>query len=193
MSQQRGRRFASAPKRIVAVCDLDGTLIDSDSALVDAFVALGIDREEITFGHVLADECVRLGLSVGDYVAAYDTTQALPFAGVTELLASLDRWAVCSNKHPVSGGAELERLQWFPEAALFADAFRGPKQLTPLLEMLEITPEQAIFLGDTAHDRQCAMEAGVRFVLAGWNPRATQRPGDLVMSHPLELLELLGE
>jgi phosphoglycolate phosphatase-like HAD superfamily hydrolase len=59
--------------------------------------------------------------------------------------------------------------------------------------MLEITPEQAVFLGDTAHDRQCAMEAGVRFVLAGWNPRATPQPGDLVMSHPLELLELLGE
>ena len=192
MSEEQGRGHAST-KRKVAICDLDGTLIDSDSALSDAFVALGIDRKEITFGHVLAEECVRLGLSVEDYVAAYDTTQALPFAGVTELVASFDRWAVCSNKHPLSGRAELERLQWFPEAALFADAFRGPKQLLPLLEMLEITPDQAIFLGDTAHDRQCALEAGVQFALAGWNTRAKPQPTDVVVSHPLEFLELLGE
>lgn len=192
MSEEQGRGHAST-KRKVAICDLDGTLIDSDSALSDAFAALGIDRKEITFGHVLAEECVRLGLSVEDYVAAYDTTQALPFAGVTELIASFDRWAVCSNKHPLSGRAELERLQWFPEAALFADAFRGPKQLLPLLEMLAITPDQAIFLGDTAHDRQCAMEAGVQFALAGWNTRAKPQPTDVVVSHPLEFLELLGE
>ena len=192
MSEEQGRGRAST-KRKVAICDLDGTLIDSDSALSDAFVALGIDRKEITFGHVLAEECVRLGLSVEDYVAAYDTTQALPFAGVTELVASFDRWAVCSNKHPLSGRAELKRLQWFPEAALFADAFRGPKQLLPLLEMLAITPDQAIFLGDTAHDRQCALEAGVQFALAGWNTRAKPQPTDVVVSHPLEFLELLGE
>ena len=192
MSEEQERGHAST-KRKVAICDLDGTLIDSDSALSDAFVALGIDRKEITFGHVLAEECVRLGLSVEDYVAAYDTTQALPFAGVTELVASFDRWAVCSNKHPLSGRAELERLQWFPEAALFADAFRGPKQLLPLLEMLAITPDQAIFLGDTAHDRQCALEAGVQFALAGWNTRAKPQPTDVVVSHPLEFLELLGE
>ena len=192
MSEEQGRGHAST-KRKVAICDLDGTLIDSDSALSDAFVALGIDRKEITFGHVLAEECVRLGLSVEDYVAAYDTTQALPFAEVTELVASFDLWAVCSNKHPLSGRAELERLQWFPEAALFADAFRGPKQLLPLLEMLAITPDQAIFLGDTAHDRQCAMEAGVQFALAGWNTRAKPQPTDVVVSHPLEFLELLGE
>jgi HAD superfamily hydrolase (TIGR01549 family) len=193
MSEQRGRRRASSPQHKVAVCDLDGTLIDSDAALADAFVALGIDRQEITFGHVLADECVRLGLSVEEYVAAYDTTQAMPFAGVTELVASLDRWAVCSNKHPVSGRVELERLQWFPEAAFFADAFRGPKQLIPVLELLAISPDQVIFLGDTAHDRRCAKEAGVSFALAGWNRRAEAQPGDLVVSHPLEFLELLGE
>jgi hypothetical protein len=37
------------------------------------------------------------------------------------------------------------------------------------------------------------MEAGVKFALAGWNPRAEAQPGDLVVSHPLEFLELLGE
>ena len=54
----------------LAVCDLDGTLVDSDAALRAAFVALGVPVEEVTFGHVLADECVRLGLDVEDYLDA---------------------------------------------------------------------------------------------------------------------------
>lgn len=177
----------------VTVCDLDGTLIDSDAALSAAFVALGIDREEITFGHVLAEECTRLGLTVEQYLDAYDETQAKPFEGVADLVASFDRWAVCSNKHPVSGRAELARLQWFPEVALFADSFDGPKSLTPVLQQLSIEPNHVIFLGDTAHDRECAITAGVTFALAGWNPRAVAQPGDIVLSHPLDVLELLDE
>jgi len=42
--------------RRIAVCDLDGTLVDSDVALADAFLALGVQRSEITSGPVLADE-----------------------------------------------------------------------------------------------------------------------------------------
>lgn len=177
---------------LVAVCDLDGTLIDSDSALSAAFVALGIDRNEITFGHVLAEECERLGLNVDDYLDAYDPTQAVPFPGVSELVASLGRWAVCSNKHPRSGHAELIRLGWSPEVSFFADAFAGPKTLAPVLDALGLSPVEVVFLGDTAHDRLCAKNAGASFALAGWNPRAQSQPGDLVLSHPLELLEVLG-
>ena len=178
---------------LLAICDLDGTLIDSDQALVDAFVSLGIDRAEITFGHVLATECARFGLSVDDYIAAYDETAARPFAGVQELIDGLGEWAVCSNKHPVSGMAELGRLRWSPRIALFADAFDGPKSPRPVLERLRVEPHRAVFLGDTAHDRACAQEAGVRFVLAGWNPRAVAEPGDIVLCEPTDLLDLLRQ
>ena len=176
----------------IAICDLDGTLIDSDGPLSDAFVSLGIERSEITYGHVLAEECRRLGLDVEDYLAAYDPTRAMPFPGVSELVASLGRWAVCSNKHPQSGRAELDRLGWIPEVSLFADAFDGPKSLPPVLVALGVSASEVIFLGDTAHDRHCAQRAGAAFALAGWNPRARAHPGDIVLSHPLELLTVLG-
>jgi len=193
MNEPRGRGDTALGPFRIAVCDLDGTLIDSDTALADAFVALGINRDEITFGHVLAEECHRLGLRVEDYLAAYDPAQSQPFPGVEELVAELGRWAICSNKHPVSGHAELERLQWSPELAFFADAFGGPKDLQPVLQLLAVSAEEVVFLGDTAHDRACALNAGVRFALAGWNPRANAERGDIVLSHPLELLELLAE
>jgi len=177
---------------LVPVFDLDGTLLDSDRALVATFVALGVDRSAITFGHLLEDECARHGISVTDYLDAYDDQAAEPFEGVAELVAALDRWAICSNKHPRGGRPELARLGWQPEVALFSDAFDGPKQLPPVLEVLGLRPDEVVFVGDTAHDRQCARVAGVRFALAGWNPRAQPEPGDVVLGQPLEVVALLG-
>src|SRR4051812_6613975 len=106
-----------------SVFDLDGTLLDSDEALVAPFLALGVPREEVTFGHLLADECVRLGISVDDYLAAYDPSATRPFPGVEEMVAGLGRWAVCSNKKGTPARLELERLGWRPEVALFAEEF----------------------------------------------------------------------
>ena len=176
----------------VCVCDLDGTLLDSDAALRSPFLRLGVAEADITYGHVLADECRRLGLTVDAYLAAYDTGAAQPFPGVEELVASLGRWAVCSNKHGDTGRAELARLGWQPVIALFSDAFGGgAKALGPVIEALGVAPSEVLFVGDTDHDRSCAAAAGAGFALAGWNPRAQPRPGDLVLRHPKEVLGLL--
>ncbi|MBI2710617.1 MAG: HAD family hydrolase [Actinobacteria bacterium] len=175
------------------VFDLDGTLLDSDMALVDAFVACGIPAESVTFGHVLADECARLGIAVDHYLDAYDAASAQPFPGVVDLVASLERWGVCSNKAGRSGRAELERCGWSPDVALFAEAFGGgPKRVGPVLDALGVAASEAVFVGDTAHDRACARDAGCAFVLAGWNPRASAGPGDRVARHPRDVLDALG-
>ena len=174
------------------VFDLDGTLIDSDDALAAPFVALGIAREDIVFGPVLEEQCGQLGVDVGAYLAAYDSTMAKPFAGVEELLTRVPRWAVCSNKHGPAGRDELARLGWRPAAALFADDFGGPKRLDPVLDALGATPAETIFVGDTGHDRACAELVGCTFALAGWNRRAEARPGDILLRRPTDLLDVLG-
>jgi HAD superfamily hydrolase (TIGR01549 family) len=173
------------------VFDLDGTLLDTDATLRDAFVALGVPANEVTFGHVLADECERLGLTVEDYLDRYDENSAQPFPGVTHLVDALERWAVCSNKHPRSGRAELARLGWTPAVALFSDAFAGPKRLEPVLAALGLTGDEIAFVGDTDHDRTCARAVGCPFVVAAWNPRARPVATDLVARHPLDVLDLL--
>ncbi len=178
---------------LVAVFDLDGTLVDSDEALAAPFVAHGVPRAEVTFGHVLADECDRLGVSVDDYLALYDEDLAQPFPGVVEVLGRLERWAVCSNKHPGAGHAELARFGWEPTVALFSDAFDGPKRLQPVLAALGLAPEDVVFVGDTAHDRRVAAEVGALFGLAGWNPRAEPEPGDRVLTVPSDVLDVLGQ
>ncbi|NLA36345.1 MAG: HAD family hydrolase, partial [Actinobacteria bacterium] len=167
----------------IAIFDLDGTLIDSDEALVLPFLQLGLLREEITFGHPIEEYCAMKGLSIEDYVNAYDTTSVRPFDGAEDLVAQLDRWAICSNKYNDSGWAELSRLGWAPEVALFSRDFDGAeKQLSPVLERLGVSVERAIYVGDSATDAAVAREAGVEFVWAGWNPRtaAANPPGTVL-------------
>ena len=104
----------------IVVFDLDGTLIDSDEALVQPFLTLGFRREEIAHGYPVEEFCASIGVDVNRYVQLYDTDIVRPFDGAEELVASIGRWAVCSNKHTVSGRAELARLGWTPEVALLS-------------------------------------------------------------------------
>ena len=176
----------------VAIFDLDGTLLDSDRALVEAFVRCGIPAETVTFGHVLTHECARLGIAVEDYIAAYDPHDVSPFDGVLELLDRVDRWAVASHKDRTVGLAELDYLGWTPEVALFTQDFGGTKELEVVLDALGIGRDDAVFVGDTAHDRDASVRAGVSFVVAGWNARADVRDGDVVARHPGDVIGLLG-
>jgi phosphoglycolate phosphatase-like HAD superfamily hydrolase len=181
--------------RLVPLFDFDGTLVDSDVALTAPWHALGVDPDLVPLGLPLVEACAQAGVTVDDYLAHYDAAAALPFAGVPELITSLDRWGLASNKERRSGRRELERLGWTPEAALFSDDFGGrEKVLPPLLEAMGVAADRAVFVGDTHHDRACAQSAGVRFAVAGWNARAREsaEPGDLVLDRPVDVLTLLG-
>ncbi|MGQ0433549.1 MAG: HAD family hydrolase [Microthrixaceae bacterium] len=177
----------------LAIFDLDGTLVDSDRALQAPFAALGVDPASIPLGLPLVEACALAGITVDAYVAEYDLAAVAAFPGVPEMLAELDRWAVCSNKLRSAGVAELDRLGWVPELALFSDDFGGrPKRLGPVLDAMAISADRVVFVGDTEHDRSSALAAGVQFALAGWNPRVTPEPDDLVLRHPSEVLALLA-
>ncbi len=111
-----------------------------------------------------------------------------------QVVPKLGRWALCSNKHPRPGRAELERLGWDPEVAVFADHFDWEhKRLGPVLELMGLTAADVVMVGDSGGDLRCALEVGCRYVWAGWNPRVAEAaPEGIVLSHPRELLDLYG-
>ncbi len=157
---------------VAAIFDFDGTLVDSDEALVAPFITLGVPREQISFGHAVAPECERLGISLDAYVDAYDTEVTRPFPGVLAMLGSIGRWAICSNKHPRSAQAEVTRLGWHPEVAMYADAFDWHhKSLGSVLTQMGLSAAQVVMVGDSNGDAECASEVGCEMVWAGWNPR----------------------
>lgn len=179
---------ARATKRRWVVFDLDGTLVDSDRALITPFLRLGVSPERVTLGPLLVDQCAELGIAVDDYLALYDSDDVAPFAGVEEMLLRVPRWAVCSNKVRRSGEDELARFGWKPAYALFAEDFGGrPKHLGPVLAHLAIDAADVLFVGDTDHDRSCARDAGVAFALAGWNPRAIAEVDDIELDAPADV------
>jgi phosphoglycolate phosphatase-like HAD superfamily hydrolase len=179
----------------VPLFDFDGTLVDSDLALTEPFRLLGIEPDLVPpLGLPLGEACERAGITVAAYLDRYDPARAMPFAGVVEVLAQLERWGLASNKDRSSGHRELERLGWVPEVALFSDDFGGQeKQLGPLLDTLHLQPDAVVYVGDTAHDRACAAAVGAPFALAGWNARARAgaQPGDVVLDAPAQVLDLL--
>ena len=174
-----------------AVFDLDGTLVDSDRALIEPFLRLGIAREDIALGPLLVDQCELLGVDMDEYLALYDPSAVVVYPGVDELLRALPRYGIASHKLRASGEAELARFGWTPAVAMFAEDFEGGhKALRPVLDALGVDAHEVVFVGDTEHDRACAREAGATFALAGWNPRAASEPGDVVLARPADLLDL---
>ena len=183
------------PRR-VPLFDFDGTLVDSDVALTAPWHQLGVDPGLVPLGLPLVDACELAGVTVEAYLELYDARAALPFAGVEELIAGLDRWGLASNKERSSGRRELARLGWTPEVALFSDDFGlAEKQLAPLLDALALEADAVVFIGDAAHDRACAARVGAAFALAGWNARAraAARADDTVLDHPADVLDLLAD
>ena len=181
------------PRRL-PIFDLDGTLLDSDEALVAPFLSLGVARDDIGFGEPVDEACRRLGVSTDDYVARYDADAApsrSPASSTCSTGSTVGRCARTST--PPRAVRTWRGWGWSPEVALFTDAFGGrQKRLGPVLEALGLGPAEVVYVGDSAHDRMAAAEAGCPFLVAGWNPRTDGLEGDAVLATPADLLAFLG-
>lgn len=131
--------------------------------------------------------------------------QVKPYDGIRELLAKLKeagvKIAVLSNKPHVETIRVIETL--FGED--YFDVIQGQKEgvaIKPspegafqVLEQLNLTAEEILYLGDTATDMKTGKGAGAFTVGALWGFRERREleesHADAIIGHPLELLEYL--
>jgi phosphoglycolate phosphatase len=180
--------------------DLDGTLIDATEAIVETFLhtfkvmgAPAPPTESIirSIGYTLRDqfarlseldpdECVRVYRDYYQHIAV-QKTYLLP--GAREALVQLHnaglRLGFATSKKRDFAEASLENLQvlHFFEARIGPYEVAHPKPhpdaLLKTMELLDVTPDELYFVGDTHFDVQAAQNAGVRCVCVttGYNTR----------------------
>lgn len=128
-----------------------------------------------------------------------------PYSGVPEMLATVQkedvRLAVLSNKpHEFTRLCVQRLLQGFSFYPVLGQRNDVPKKPDPagaleVVNMLDIPPEDFLYLGDTAIDMQTATAAGMTAVGVLWGFRDEEElrssGADYLLRHPGELLELL--
>ncbi len=205
-----------------AVFDLDGTLLDTLGDLTDAvnhaLKAFGFPPrkpEEIRrflgngskalicrslpegTDEKTADEVHTLYLA---WYTDHAQIKTAPYEGIPELLNRLKetgiKIGVVSNK----GDGQVKPLtaKFFPQADIGVGERPGiarkpaPDGVLEVLKILEVSPEDSVYVGDSEVDIKTARNGGMTAVAVGWGYRdkeelLAQSP-DLFLEHPLDLL-----
>lgn len=140
------------------------------------------------------------------YYREHAQEQTTPYDGVNDMLTALRqqgiRLAVLSNKPHADTCAVVAR--YFPEIGF--EAVRGQIEGTPvkpdpagalaIAEEMGMKPDEFIYLGDTATDMQCAVNAGMRPIGVLWGFRTAEEllesGAQALIEHPSQLMGQLG-
>ncbi len=205
--------------------DLDGTLTDTIDDISDAMNRSlrvhGLPEWTVAEycylvgdgAKVLAQRAVRdrqdLALSVQkEYQAYYEThtrVKSKPYEGIPEMLRAMTEngfpLAVFSNKPDADTKNVVSHF--FPDVAF--QVVRGQVEGVPVkpdpmgalavAQALGVRPDEVLYLGDTATDMRCAVNAGMHPVGVLWGFRKRdeleESGAEWIIAHPLEALPLL--
>ena len=176
--------------------DIDGTLLDSapaDAAGLQVALRLELGREEpldallATFGMPGREILAALGVPEADFARVTRTWQAEKHAraGWMRLFPSVEKMldglrargahlGVVTSKRPESYARDMAPFVldgYFDLCITCADTLLHKPHPEPLLKFLEragVGPAEALYVGDSVYDRDCARAAGVDFALAAW-------------------------
>ena len=179
-----------------AAFDIDGTLLDSAPAdLAGLEEALRREWREVppaktlmgTFGMPGPDILRALGIPEEAHARISQAWHVFKqanahrihlFPGVEDMLRALRArgalLGVVTSKRPESYGRDFTPFGldgYFDARVTCVDTVLHkphPEPLRMLLKRLEVAPGEALYVGDSVYDRDCAIAAGVDFALATW-------------------------
>lgn len=201
------------------VFDWDGTLMDSTAAIVDAVQAACRDLDLPVPSHDHARQAIGLGLGEALRHSAPDLdAERLPqfieryrfhylsrdhelslFEGISELVAELDAagflLAVATGKSRRGLDRALRNSglsEYFSATRCADECFSKPhpQMLDQLMVELQISRGRTLMIGDTTHDLQMAINAGVAGVAVAYGAHGAETLDSL---KPLARLHDVGE
>ena len=202
--------------------DIDGTLIDTEEAIlrslqdtVREMLHKDIETQELKFALGIPGSAALRKLGITDTERANDRwnehllkykSRIRLFDGIPELLNSLKTngcklgivTSKTRNEYAADFAAPFFALSdYFGTVICVEDAARPKPYPDPLLTYLNtahIHAGDAVYIGDTVYDSQCAKNAGLDFGLAAWgNAGAQEIPANYLFKTPADVLLSLSE
>jgi phosphoglycolate phosphatase-like HAD superfamily hydrolase len=201
------------------IFDVDGTLIDTEKVVIDAYQAMIFKKH----GRYFTEEEMIKGYGV-------PTRQTLAIYGFTDIDQAVSEYY---NKYLIEGYSKcspfagvIETLDWLKENKYFLGVVTSrtqneinidpclqgfisrfgsvvssddtalhkpnPDPLLKAMEKMHAIPENTLYIGDTFFDRQCAKNAGVKFALALWGSNNAENiDADYFLKKPKEILQVV--
>lgn len=200
------------------IFDVDGTILDTESTILKSFqktlqehTGVKYEISELTFclGIPGKEALKRLNIENIDDVHKHWCNNVLLFSnevnvfeGLKDVLAKI---AISKLTGVVTSKTNKEMRNEYDSFALkthlpievCADDTEHhkphPQPLHTFLEKANIQPSDAIYIGDSVYDMQCAKAAGVHFGLALWGAKSADKfkKAEYVFEKPEDLLRLL--
>lgn len=201
------------------IFDVDGTLIDSApvylpalrQALNDHGYTPSPEKIQTAFGMTGWQGLAYCGVPENEFDAvmhsweqeAYRHLERVKiYDGIIDTLRILKEGgnklgiATSRNRSQYTHGVKPLGLSEFFDAVVCSDDVEDPKpapdELFECLKRMDGTTEQAVFIGDSAYDMQCARAAGVKSGLALWGCHSPEKmEADVCLAHPSEILKMI--
>lgn len=185
----------------VVVFDVDGTLIDTEEAILlslqhmllrmtghlypfeELYFALGITGEEALCRLEIAEQEKAMSMWLA-YLGRYEYLQK-PFEGIADITKWLKDSGVRLGIVTSRTRAEFQKsvavydfLKYFDVIICADDTKKHKPDAQPMLALLEqmgTEPENVLFIGDSQYDMQCAKGAGVDSALALWGAHSPEQ------------------
>ncbi|WGF38960.1 HAD family hydrolase [Lysinibacillus capsici] len=201
------------------IFDVDGTILDTEQAILQSLQRILREEtqqdypfEALRFALGIPGKDALQRLNVDDIEAVHQKWSAavLDFSHEVAVFESLEeviqhlatkplQMGIVTSKTAQEVVDEFEPFglsEYFQHIVSASDTEKHkphPEPLLKCLDALQVAPEEAIYIGDSIYDFQCAKQAGAKFALAHWGAKSTIgfEEADYVFYEPKDILAIV--
>ncbi|EKU43699.1 pyrophosphatase ppaX [Lysinibacillus fusiformis ZB2] len=201
------------------IFDVDGTILDTEQAILQSLqrtlrkeTQKDYPFEALRFALGIPGKDALQRLNVDDIEAVHQKWSAavLDFSHEVAVFESLEdviqhlatkplQLGIVTSKTAQEVEDEFEPFglsEYFQHIVSASDTVKHkphPEPLLKCLDALQVAPEEAIYIGDSIYDFQCAKQAGAKFALAHWGAKSTIgfEEADYVFYEPKDILAIV--